>query len=418
MTKQILYLLAVYIGSLKYFEKLLPYLTERYDVRFLIIRPDDERRRGMLSYCSTRGLMAEVLDRELSASRIRIPFISAVNKRMLHQRECKKLFDKSHNAKLVAVKAIAGFESIFREANSRGIETIVLQSALTPPPNFYREDVNIAVPTVFHRIYFIIIVGLFYISDLLTRGLPYVLTSLHPKKVGVIGPEGIEIFQTRFGFDPSTISVVGNAEFQRVSELKKRVVEDMLYKQSLLRKYDLDQNKKKILIMSVWYEHHGAVRPAHLYLKEETERQIKHYRRIIEIIRSVCSEKEYEVLFKLHPAEKNIYEPYASMGVLFFGDESISEELLVLSDLYIADPCTSANYMVVASGVQALFVNTEAIPSLNKCTMFYPIKRIIKSWEELEEALSDYKNGTLGASYDEGVIDKHSIDRIVEFIGK
>ena len=124
------------------------------------------------------------------------------------------------------------------------------------------------------------------------------------------------------------------------------------------------------------------------------------------------------MLFKLHPAEKNIYESYNSLGVFFFGDESVPEELLVLSDLYIADPCTSANYMVIASGVPALFVNAEALPALNKCTLFYPIKRIIQNWEELDKALLAFKRGTLDAGYDDSAIDKHSIDRIAEFIGK
>lgn len=417
MKKNLLYLLPVYIGSLKYYEKLLPYLNDRHDVRFLILRPDDIRRRGMLSYCEARGLNFEILDAGLSRGSVRMPFVSAIIKRVAHQKACRKLFNNAPKAKLVAVKATAGFKILFREANRRGIETIVLQSALTPPPNFYRPDVLHARPDFLHSVYYRLLSVVFFIADVLANRFKYPFISANPKKVGVIGPEGIKIFQTRFGFDPSTITVVGNAEFQRVAELREKALRDNAYRESLLKKYGLNQNKKKILIMSVWYEHHGAVRPAHLYSKEEIERQVEHYKRIIEIIRSVCNADEYEILFKLHPSEKNIYESYASMSVLFFGDDSISEELLVLSDLYVADPCTSANYMVVASGIPAIFDNTEAIPALNKCSIFYPITRITTTLHEFKEMMEAFKNNELELGYDPSVVNKRSIDQIVEFIG-
>lgn len=414
---QRLYLLSVYIASLKYYEKLLPRLREHYDVRFLIIRPNDERRRGMLSYCQAHDLLVEVIDAGLARGRVRIPFLSALIKRHAHQRALRKLFRAAPGAKLIGVKAISGFEPVYREANYRGIETIVLQSALTPPSNFYRQDARHARPDLLHRLYYRALAPLFFVADVLTNGWLYPLTSAHPKKVGVIGPEGVSIYQARFGFDPATITVVGNAEYQRVSELKTRVDTDHSYRDALLQKYALDPRKQRVLIFSVWFEHHGAVRPAHLYTSEETKRQVEHYRRMIEIVRDVCPEEAYEVLFKLHPAEKNIYESYGAYGVRFFGDEAISEELLVLSDLYIADPCTSANYMVVASGVPALFDNTEALPALNKCALFYPINRIVQSFDELAEAMRAFKEGRLDQGYDSGAIDRRSIDRIVEFIG-
>src|SRR3989344_9594573 len=133
MKKERLYLLPVHIGSLKYYEKLLPYLAKQYDVRFLIIRSDDGRRSSVLSYCEAHGLSVELLDAGLSDPHFRVPFASAILKRIAHQNAGGELFDRAPNAKLVAVKAIAGFEPIFREANRRGIDTIVLQSALTPP---------------------------------------------------------------------------------------------------------------------------------------------------------------------------------------------------------------------------------------------------------------------------------------------
>jgi len=415
--KQRLYLLPVYVGSLKYYEKLLPYLRGRYDVRFLIVRPDDERRRGMLSYCEARGLSYEVLDAGLGKRGLRLPFVSAVWKRLMHQAACRAIFEDASNIKLVGVKAISTFEMIFREANRRGVDTIVLQSALTPPPNFYRKDAGRDTVQLLYRAYHVLLKAIFFISDLLTQGWPYVCTSAHPKKVGVIDPGSVRIFHERFGFDTATMTVVGNADYQRVSELREKVQNDAAFRNALLKKYQLDPVKKRILILSVWFEHHGAVRPAHLYKPAEIDRQVEHYQRVIEIVRSVCSEEAYEVLFKLHPAEKNIYESYRRYGVRYFGDEAVSEELLCLSDLYIADPCTSANYMVVASGIPALFDNTEALPELNKCAIFYPMTRIIQNGDELREAVRAFKEGKLDRGYDQSAIDRRSIDRIVQFIG-
>ena len=413
--KPALFLLPVYVGSLKYYEKLLPHLQSKYEPTFLIIRPDDDRRRGMLSYCRDRSLPFLVVDPG-GESDFRVPFVSAVVKRIAHQKACKAIFKNAPKAKLVAVKAIAGFEPIFKEANRQGLETIVIQSALIPPPNFYRKDAGDTMPVFFYRVYHFFLSLVFAVSDLLTQGWSYIAASTHPRKVGVIGPEGIRIFKERYGFDPKTMTVVGTAEYERVSELKMRVREDEEFRDGLIRKYGLDHNKKRILILSVWFAHHGAVRPAQYYSTKEKERQITHYRRLIASVRAVCPAESYEVLFKLHPSEQNIYTSYETLDVRIFGDESISEELLVLSDLYIADPCTSANYMVVASGVPAIFDNTETLPALNKCALFYPITKIVQNIGEFQEAVDAFAKGGLSRGYDDTDIDCKSIERIARFI--
>lgn len=414
--KERVYLLPVYIASLKYYEKLLPSLRARYDARFLIIRPDDERRRGMLSYCAERGLPVDVLSDGLEPSRLRFPFVSAALKRIRHQNACRALLLKSRAAKIVAVKTISTFEPIFRAANALCVETLVLQSALTAPRHFYRPDNRKARPSVVYRAYQTLLRALFLVTDLLTQGAAYVRASAHPRRVGVIGPEGVAIYAERFGYKKETVAVVGNAEYQQVAELCARVKRDEAFRASLLATYRLDASKKRILIMSVWFAHHGAVRPTHRYSPEEVARQVEHYRRLIAAIRERCEPARYEILFKLHPAERNIYESYEQYDVRFFGDEANSEELLALSDLYIADPCTSANYMVVASGVPAIFDNTEALPALNKCTLFYPMTRIVQNLEECKAALASFTAGTLDLGYDPRAIDPRSIDRIAAFI--
>ena len=416
--KKRLYLLPTYISSLKYYEKLLPRLNERYDVCFLIIRPDDQLRRGMLGYCEARDLPYIVLDAGLTKGGRRIPFMSALMRRRSHQRACHALFQSSPSATLVAMKAVGGFVPAFKEANRLGFNTIVLQTSLTPPPDFYRPEPRVSARELVYRAYYALLSIASLISDILSQGWSFMRTSAHPKRVGVIGPEGVSIFHKRFGFDPAAITVVGTADYQRISELSGRVREDRLLRDALLVRYGLEPAKKRILIMSVWFAHHGAARHSHLYSPAEVERQITHYRRLIEAIREHCSIEEYDILFKLHPAEENRYEGYTAYGVKFFGDEALSEELLALSDLYIADPCTSANYMVVASGVPAIFDNTEGLPQLNKCQIFYPMRRITQNFNEFRNALNSFKEGTLDLGYDESAVDRRSIDKIVSFISE
>lgn len=413
--KPALYLLPVYIGSLKYYEKLLPRLSQQFAVRFLVVRGADARRQGMLSYCAARGLPVVCINDGLDPARsLRIPFITALLKRCAHQRACRTFIRAAGtNAKVVAVKAIAGFEPLFREANLQGVETIVLQSALTPPAGFYASSLQKARPRFLVALYCTLLKGVFFVSDLVTRGPAYLREPSSPKKVGVIGREGVDIFHDRFGFAKERITVVGTAEFERVSELSRRTQSDRVFREGLLGRYGLD-TRKNILVLSSWYEHYVAVKTEHS--PEDVETQIRYFSKVMETIRKVFPVHEANILFKLHPAEDDIYPPLDRFGIHRFGDAALPEELLVLSDLYIADPCTSANYMVVASGVPALFINMTPLTALNKCTLFFPITRIVSNWGEFETCLQQAREGNLPPGYDASSVDRNSIERIVSFI--
>jgi len=416
MRRERLYLLPVYIGSFKYYEKIVPALNEKYDVRFLIIRPDDDRRRGMIGYAQERGLSFDILDVGLTDAGRRLPFWSPLSKHFQHMQACRRFLRRTQAKKLISVKAISTFSTIFREANALGVETIVLQSALVPPQGFYSDyQKSKKYSPVAQRIYFFLIEFLRSALAILFRGPQYYFVSSRPQKVGVIGEEGRNIFHNRFGFDISTIEVVGSAEFQQVSELCDEIKNKPEKREQLLRKYSLDERKKKILILSSWYENYAQVKSAHTV--EEDREQVSYFQKIVETIRSVC-EEDVEILFKLHPAERNIYESYRAFGVKLYADEASSEELVVLSDLYIADPCTSANYMVIASKVPAIFFNATPLKALNKCTLFFPINRVEDSFEGLFSRLVQFKEGTLPLGYTSEDLDLKSIDRIVRFIDK
>lgn len=116
-------------------------------------------------------------------------------------------------------------------------------------------------------------------------------------------------------------------------------------------------------------------------------------------MRRVFSPDDAEIIFKMHPSEPNIYAEYEKQGVRIHGDEALPEELVAISDLYIADPATSANYMVIASGKPAIFVNATDLPTLNRAAKFYGVTHVATSIDEFSRMVEQFKSGTLPSTY-------------------
>ena len=61
ITKPKLFFVPHYVGSLRYFEKLLPHLTGRYEVRFLLLFVHQVTYGEMLAYCRQRDLAYDLV---------------------------------------------------------------------------------------------------------------------------------------------------------------------------------------------------------------------------------------------------------------------------------------------------------------------------------------------------------------------
>jgi len=187
-----------------------------------------------------------------------------------------------------------------------------------------------------------------------------------------------------------------------------------VFKKELLRKYELSPHKLKILLIVCRYFPHK---------KDDygmtPEEHIAHYFNIFKVIRSVFNVSEADLLLKLHPAEENVYESYKrQFGVKIYGDITRTEELVCLSDLYIASPSTNVNYMALGSSVPAIFMNfSTSVKSPNECLEVFSIKSTANDTEEFVRKLRQFKNGGLPKQYDNNRIDLKSLDNIVRFIG-
>lgn len=400
-----LFFIPAYIGSLKYYAKLLPALRDSFDVRFLIVRGDDYKRKGMIAFCEERELPYVVLDQGLTRSTRRIPLVTPLWKHFSHMRACRKFLRREKPAKIVVMKPIPPHDIILKEANHQGIETILLQWALIFPRELLSDRQQKR--SRMHRSYFAAVRFFYRLMESLYGGRGYVAV---PAKTGVIDEDAKKLFIERYLLPPSSVHVVGMADYQIVHDIKRRVETDALFRQELHAKYSLDPTLPIVLIIA---QAHHLKSGAHT----TTEQQLAYYRDMIERIREVFSRQEMHIVFKLHPSDKpHLYEEYKKYGVSVLGDEAFTEELVALAALTVSDPWTSANYMILAAGVPALFTNFRTQRALDSAAQYYRISDIISDKIVFTDKLREFKKGTLPRSYDNSHINIKSVEHIAAFL--
>jgi hypothetical protein len=327
-------------------------------------------------------------------------------------RACQ-IFLKEHEiVRLIGPKASLPMRTLFKEANFSGIETVVIQRGHVPPSDRYGNTRKGLPFTV--RIYAIVIEWLRFIVNFFSRGSRYAFTSFQPRRVGAIGKEGKSVLPARFGYDPERIEVLGSVEHQQIIELKQKMKNDQTFRKNLATKYHIDSRKKQILIVSARWHHYIDAKVS--YTKEEEIDLVAYFDDVIRMIREVYPTKEADIHFKLHPAETDIYESYKKYGVIMHGNEAKIDELVSLVDLYISYPVTSANYMAVASGIDALFINFSPLQVLNRSAPDFDITHVIIDKDEFRTSLEAVKSGTLPKQYDDSDIKTHAIDNTIAFI--
>ena len=94
MTKQKIFFIPTYIAPLKHYERLIPYLEDKYDVGFLIVRPDSSRRQEMIKYCKENEYIYYVIDKGIAKDdKTRIPFFTPIKKRYEHSIACQNFLN-------------------------------------------------------------------------------------------------------------------------------------------------------------------------------------------------------------------------------------------------------------------------------------------------------------------------------------
>jgi len=405
-TKPKIYFVPVYIASMKYYAKLFSYLSDIYDVRFLIVRGKNKRRNQMEKFCKENDYYYDLIEDGLNKLNIRIPFFTAFSGKRKYTMAIISFLKKNQPAKIILTKALPPFNIIISEANKLNIETIVLQTAFIPSKGFFPDRIT-RTPFI-KRVYYRSI-------DFIYNTLSHLRSNADsldkPKKVGVIDEDAAKSFNIRFGFSLDTIQTVGMADFQIVHNIKEQITSDKIFRSKLENKYNLNQHKLNIMIIA--QSHH---------LKSgtnvTTEGQIERYRNIVQTIRKIFTKDEADVLLKLHPSDKlEIYKSYEELGVKIFADESDTDELLCISDLCIADAWTSTNYMILASNIPAIFINLFSSYTLDGVAKkYYKVKDVVVNEGMFLDKLNQFKNNELKNQYDNSHIDVKSIDKITKFI--
>ncbi|MAF59756.1 MAG: hypothetical protein QF858_03440 [Candidatus Pacebacteria bacterium] len=404
----------IYIGELKFFERFFSHFEDEYDIHLLFIRPDDNKRRQMIEYSKENRYTFTVIDYDLGGNRRgekRIPVVSALIRYRKHIKSARAFFNKHNIGRFVGAKISFTNQTFFREANYRGIQTVLVQRGHRPPLDSY---VRIKKLKPLKRTYAFFIDLMRKVIEMITFGPRYAFTSIMPSKVGAIGEEGKTVLPERHGFDPKIISVLGSFEHQWMIDLMKKIKSTSGYRKNILKKYGIDEKKKQILLLSGRYQHYIDAREN--YTREEELEILRYFEDIVKNIKSVFSDDEIQIHFTLHPAEKNIYEPLKKYGVQIHGIQSKIDELIAVSDLYISYPVTSAAYMAVASGIDAIFINFSPLQELNKVAGDFGITNVVTDREEFKNKLEDFKMGDLERQYDQNHVVKNSIDNTIDFI--
>lgn len=428
-----IYFIPHYIAPLKHVERMFPYFGDIYDFGFLIIGENDGRRRIMVEYCKNKGYEFYVIDRWFQIQgrglthdgKIHIPFITPLVERYRYSKECQTFLKKVRPSKVIAIKSeLYHHNMVMKEANRFGIETLLLFWAGPLQQIAYRDHgANTRVERksfvehikrAVRKVYSALINVECRIADILdfsSRESRYSRTYAMPKKIGIF-----DIYEYTTGrlipYNPQTVHVVGSPDFEIVDSLKKKVGNDPSFKELLLKKYGLSEQRPKIFVVPYRFYALPTLEEHKMSIAE----QVAHYYEVFKTIRVVFSENEADVILKMHPSEAMIYESYKGLGVKIYHNESQTDELLCLSDLYIGDPASSVNNMVLASGIQAIFINFSKLQFLNSLMEYFHIKNIVMSKEEFIKKLFQFKQGELERQYDNAIIDRKSVAKTVKLI--
>lgn len=414
--KPMLFFIPHYVGSFKYFEKLAPHLS-RYDVRFLLIF-GRKSYKDMCRYAEEKKLNAYLMAGPKPSYFDRLPLISFARAALRYKKEVAKFFKTVPNAKLVSAND-QGFymKYLFRKANERGFETMVLQWSLMYPEQ--RERLKSSAPPVrrfLYRfgkpIYLAIkkIIGAIIFGGREDSSKGY-LGAGNAQQLGVINEQAYEDFKAH-GIPPEKMSVVGYLDFEIARETQKNFSKSGA-KQLLEKHYGFDSNKKHIVIFSSPFHRSDL---SFITPKD----QFDYTEMLFKTIREFCSPEQYEILFKTHPSEKpELYLPLKEKYQVKFLDRNVvNAEVVFLSDLYIATSSTT-NFTPILMGKDALFLNFHKLIMVSATKKYFGIKQFIEDPAEFRRLISEFRQGRLEKQYEvrSDIFTDDSLKKIISWIG-
>lgn len=407
-----------YIGSLKYFEKLLPHLSEKYEVIFLPIFAKWRYFGEIVDYCRAKNYPAFIIERpRLNPLFEKITLIrrlfwvrhfkQGVNK-LLSDREINKFIAVNDNSVYVRY--------LFTEANKKNIDTAVLQWALIYEGQRERPPRNVL---WWRKIMYRFGKPLYILArKTLTRlflrtgfeDAKSVIGDGPSKRLGVINKQAYDFFISK-GLPAEKTSIVGYLDFHLAEQTKKDFDADQNKREQAAKRLNISLSKKNIVIYST-----------PLYTKEIiifTENdQLAYFRRLIAVLLKEYKEKDYDILFKVHPAEnERLYQPLRDLGVKVIDKHTSNPELVYFAELYIADG-TTTNFIPIIMGKDCIFTNLFNLTAIETTKECFGIKKFINDWDEFETLLKLHHLGKLPRQYEvrEDIIVENSLEKILAWV--
>jgi len=418
MTKKInvqkgekLVLLPHYIGSLKYFEKLLPTLKDTYRVQFLFIPRTEKEHfaKEMIEYSTAKGYPYSLITRLRVPLWVkRIPVLADILILLDGRRKFRRFLDDSQLQKIICVNDKSPYLNLlFWEAKKRGVQTLLLQWATSTVKG---EDKNTKPTSLRAKVYD----GLFYFLLKHLLQCPYRKNRTVGRGLienfGVFNQQSYDTFRNA-GVPEEKLTIVGSADFDRAYQTLALLTKNVGARNAAAEDYAIDTKKTNIAIFSTPF-----------YTKDITilskQEQLAYFSHIIDIIRSVFSESEADILFKIHPAEDiTLYGPLSHRGVKLYDKHTENEKLIFFAHLYICHHSTT-NLIPIAMGKDVILLNLLKLKLAKGIEECFSIKKFIDDEREFRQLLADFKRGTLHKQYEnpERLFTENSLANIMSWI--
>ncbi|GEM_PF-5142024 len=416
--KPVLIFVPHYIGSSKYFEKLAPFVEEKYDVIFFLSFVHQKFFTEMKKAAALSGRVVFAPEPPKSISIIDwIPYVYFVRNLRRYKKDVLDLFGNSDIKKIIAVNDSGPYSRfLFSEAKKKGIGTFVLQWAMSFEGARARAKKKTTVVkgfvyrfgkpiyASFKRKLIALILGRGFApsKDLIGRG--------NAEKFGVINEQTKEFFLSQ-GVPADKLSVVGYLDFYLGQKTKEDFDRDEDRRAAAARRLGLDTSKKHIVFLSSPYNGKD------IQILDD-KGQLEFTERVVKEIRAVCSDNEYDILLKMHPSENvSLYEPLKKYGVTLYDKNTNNYELIYFADLYLAGG-TATNFVPLVMGKDSLFINFLNIPVVESTKKVFNITSFVHDYSEFNSLLQKFKNGQLPKQYEavETITTKDSLKKILAWI--
>lgn len=417
--KDIIVFVPHYIGSFKYFEKLAPYLQDRYEVFFLLLFVHERYFAEMKEYALKGGHRTFVIKSPMNGVFDWImPIRYTRNIRAFKSGISKLFYDNPNIRKIISVNDSGVYiRYLFNEANKVGIETMVLQWATSfeggrkrskkQAKGFRGLFYTIGKPLYAKLKRFIarLILGKGFIQ---AKALPGCGNS---KKFGVINHQAHDYF-VRNGVPKEKLSIVGYLDYYFAEKVKRDLDQDEVEREVAARRLSINTQKKQIVFFSSPYNGKD--------IKVLTdEEQYNFTETLVKTIRTIFPVETYDLRIKIHPSENiELYRPLTKWGVTLYDKHTNNYELIYFADLYIAGG-TSANFIPLVMGKDAIFINFLKHPIIESTKKVFNIKNFVTDYQTFSKLLTDFKNGALPKQYYDvaGIATPDSLKKILEWVG-